>query len=196
MKISSSKCDNANELTGETCIKLPGHSGDHWDGGAIHWPKLDPANVCGQRLQGGTKSEWCAYLRGHQGAHATLDGKTRWNTAADPESPYVPRKGDIVSIRATVTAESAGANGKLIGIEVDGGDAQLFVYSYRLTLIERPVPPEPDWQLGDLAEDENDKRYAYAGDGRWRELATDELWTRTKTFPGRLFRLTVTREGE
>lgn len=123
-----------------------------------------------------------------------------------PEGGLKP--GDIVSVRAIVISECIPTPGKgtdtpWVNIQFDG--AQL-PYDYRtidpahLTLIERPAPAEPEWQPGDLAEDERGSRYANHGIREslpWLKLNPEEgevRWYSRAQIPGPLFRLTVTRD--
>lgn len=109
------------------------------------------------------------------------------------------KPGDVVSVRGVVERVDNGN----VKIQIAGAeDKPLTLSARRLTFIERPAPPEPDWQPGDLAEDDDGVRYSYSEPGiraAWLTLASppaERKWLTRSQIPGPLHKLTVTREGE
>lgn len=100
--------------------------------------------------------------------------------AVPPAEPYVPQVGDIVGMDGVVTHVSNG----LARVDCKGQNG-IWLRSERLTLIERPPPPEPDWQPGDVAQDESGEVYLvnstlldgviFAGSDGLRYYGRDEI---------------------
>jgi hypothetical protein len=114
------------------------------------------------------------------------------NDNREPRGGFKP--GDVVSVRGVVRM-----------IHPEGGDLRVELGPAVLAFIERPAPPEPDWQPGDLAEDERGERYIYADpDDRspWIQVwqkgnsVAGASWYSRDGILGPLHRLTVTREDE
>lgn len=107
------------------------------------------------------------------------------------------KPGDVVSMRGVV--KYVGTAAVDVAFDDDGGLRTVPLMLADLTFIERPAPPEPDWQPGDLAEDERGARYVCAaplGTGAsvtFCAIAAGTRWSRDE-IPGPLHRLTVTRE--
>lgn len=120
------------------------------------------------------------------------------NDNREPQGGLKP--GDVVSVRGVVT-KTFDTPSRLADVALNNGCTQVRVGAEWLTFIERPAPPEPDWQPGDLAEDDHGNRFVFQvapkvrpwlgldgpSAGRWH--ARDEI-------PGPLHKLTVTREDE
>lgn len=115
---------------------------------------------------------------------------------AQPEGGLKP--GDVVSVRGVVRS---GSKTQMLIELADDDHPPVWVDSACLTFIERPAPPEPDWQPSDLAEDDDGARYfvvlenARSIPGRVpRFIDSENRWLRRDEIPGPLYRLTVTRE--
>lgn len=108
--------------------------------------------------------------------------------STDPQSSYVPQPGDIVSVRGVVTPYA-----KTPAITL--GNATVAIADCNdITLTERPVPPEPDWAVGDVVQAstvcdlfgadlaENDDKFIFVN----REDSDEPPWLRIAT--GRYYR--------
>lgn len=108
------------------------------------------------------------------------------------------RPGDVVSVRGVV--KYVGTAAADVAFDDDGGLRTVPLMLADLTFIERPAPPEPDWQPGDLAEDDMKRRFSNIGPVAWFVLGedssvdlSDRIFSRDQ-IPGPLHKLTVTRE--
>lgn len=97
----------------------------------------------------------------------------------DPLQP-----GDRVSVHATVVDYCLGKKDVAwVNIMFDGAQVPDFrtIDPAYLTLIERPAPPEPDWQPGEYAKDERGDDWRCIAPGSWintlgaRIVARDEI---------------------
>jgi hypothetical protein len=110
------------------------------------------------------------------------------------------KPGDVVSVRGVV--HELDDPRPYVSVKIDGyRGASLGASGWmdlaHVTFVERPAPPEPDWQPGDLAEDDNGVRYAYADPGSlvpWLDVTDGNSWFGRDEIPGPLHKLTVTRE--
>lgn len=118
-----------------------------------------------------------------------------------PGSPGPLQPGDIVSVRGVVKIAPP-TPGAGVHVLLDEGCVTALVTPRTVTLIERPAPIEPDWQPGDVAQDENGTRYVYgsgtvgAATRPWLRIVPSPMWVRRDEIPGTLTPCDVVpREG-
>lgn len=119
----------------------------------------------------------------------------------EPESFTGPlRPGDVVSVRGVV--HELDPPHPYVNVMIDGyrgtgiGAGMLWLDTEHVTFIERPVPPEPDWQPGDVAKSDGPKGdgtlYRYwpenGGHAPWLSLhrAAHVRWVSREKIPGTL----------
>lgn len=116
----------------------------------------------------------------------------------DDPGPLQP--GDVVSVRGVV--HELDPPHPYINVTIDGyrgtgiGAGMLWLESQHVTFIERPAPPEPDWQPGDVAKSDGPKGdgtlYRYwpenGGHAPWLSLhrAAHVRWVGREKIPGTL----------